>query len=223
MLLAFDATADFGPGGPAAAQEVLEVLLGAIPPAVPTALVAYDGGLRLDREPWAANLPPRVESLLASLWRLEDGGDRAHAADFLARAVELAGGAQGEKVLIYVTGAGEPADAAALDALRVPAGRAHCGGPGRRRAAWRMPTPGSARVSGGAAVALDPDEDAAPGGLRPAGGAAGGGGARGVGPAGRRRGAQRAGDVRQRAGRRARRRAGTPSSRRADGQGGRAA
>ncbi len=157
VLLAFDATADFGPGGPAAAQEVLGVLLGAIPPAVPTALVAYDGGLRLDREPWAANLPPRVESLLASLWRLEDGGDRAHATDFLARAVELAGGAQGERVLIYVTGAGKPADAAALDALKCP--------PDVRIVVVQV---GAVRLAeayarlcargGGAAVALDPDE-----------------------------------------------------------------
>ncbi len=158
VLLAFDATADYGPGGPAAAQQVIEVLLEAIPPAVPTALAAYDGGLRLDREPWAANLPPRVESLLASLWRLEDGGDRSHAADFLARAVELAGGAQGQKVLIYVTGAGAPAGAASLEALQVPKGvRLVVVQVGASRVADVY-----ARLcarSGGAALALDADED----------------------------------------------------------------
>jgi hypothetical protein len=160
VLLAFDATADYGPAGRSGAQDVVETLLGALPPAVPTALAAYDGALRLDRDPWAANLPPRVDSLLASLWRIADGGDQAHAGDFVARAFELAAAGQGQMqtVFIYMTGAGGPADPSAIDGLApAPGVRVVVVQVGARRVAdayGRL----CAR-SGGAALAIDPDED----------------------------------------------------------------
>jgi len=110
VLLAFDATADFGARGLAYGHEVVEGLVGAIPPAVPTALLAYDGQLRAEQQPWARHFPARAESMTAALWALDgasvpsdtEGGD----VRFFATALGAASGAEGERLLIYVTGAG---------------------------------------------------------------------------------------------------------------------
>jgi len=156
VLLAFDATADFGPGGLAFAQQVMETVVGGIPPAVPTAVVFYDGGLWHDPYPWSRHLPPRVESLLRVMRRLQGGAPRAPDGAFVARAAELATGADGERLLLYVTGSEAP-DEAALDAIDLPEGLpvivvqigAQRPAPAYRRLCLR---------SGGAAVAVDPLE-----------------------------------------------------------------
>jgi hypothetical protein len=106
---AFDASADFGAGGPAYAQEVMESLLGFLPPGASTALIAYDGTLKVDRDPLMRHVPARVEAMLDALWRLDDGG-RGQTAEFLAAAVNLASGAKGEGLLMFVTGRDTPGD-----------------------------------------------------------------------------------------------------------------
>ncbi len=112
VFIAFDATADFGPGGRFAAQEALEGLIQALPPGCSTALLAYDGRLRLDPDRLALHHPDRVESMLSGLWQLQVEGAEEEAAPgaFLAAAVELAVGAEGEGLLVFVTGREAPVE-----------------------------------------------------------------------------------------------------------------
>jgi len=103
VFLAFDAAADFGPGGRAYAHEVLEVLLRALPPGCATALLAYDGRVKSDPDPLARHMPARVEAMLSALWSLQEGGER-NARDFLALALEWASVPEGDGLLVFVTG-----------------------------------------------------------------------------------------------------------------------
>jgi len=103
VFIAVDAAADFGAGGRAYEQEAVETLLTCLPPGCATALIAYDGGLKLERGRLALHVPLRVEAMLAALWRLDDGGER-RTRDFLHEAVALSFGAQGPGLLIFVTG-----------------------------------------------------------------------------------------------------------------------
>jgi hypothetical protein len=105
VFFAFDAAADFGPGGRAYAHEVLEVLLRSLPPGCATALLAYDGKVRSAPDPLALHLPARVEAMLSALWSLEDGGDR-NTRSFLALALEWASVPEGDGLLVFVTGRG---------------------------------------------------------------------------------------------------------------------
>jgi len=108
ILIAFDATADFGPGGRGYAQEALEAVLGALPTGSFTALAAYDGRLKLDPDPLLRHFPVRVETMLAALWELERGGG-GQPAPFLQNALALASGMEGESTLLFVIGRdGEP-------------------------------------------------------------------------------------------------------------------
>jgi len=107
VFVAFDAAADFGPGGIVAAQEVLEVLLYALPPACSTALLAYDGTLKLEPGRLTAHLPERVEAMLTALWALRDDGE-PRTADFLHEALSGADAAQGEALVVFVTGRQAP-------------------------------------------------------------------------------------------------------------------
>ncbi|MFO7959307.1 MAG: hypothetical protein R6X33_19665 [Candidatus Brocadiia bacterium] len=103
ILIAFDATADFGPGGRGYAQEALEAVLGALPTGSFTALAAYDGRLKLDPDPLLRHFPVRVETMLAALWQLDDTSD-GEPAPFLENALALASGIEGESTLLFVTG-----------------------------------------------------------------------------------------------------------------------
>jgi len=103
VFIAFDAAGDFGCGGMAAAQDVLEVLLNALPPACATALLAYDGTLKLEPGRLAAHGPERVEAMLKGLWALRDDGE-PRPADFLHEAITGAAAPQEESLLIFVTG-----------------------------------------------------------------------------------------------------------------------
>lgn len=103
ILIAFDATADFGPGGRGYAQEALEAVLGALPTGSFTALAAYDGRLKLDPDPLLRHFPVRVETMLAALWQLDDRSD-GEPAPFLENALALASGIEGESTLLFVTG-----------------------------------------------------------------------------------------------------------------------
>ena len=115
IFLAFDAAADFGPGGRASAHDALEVLLGSLPPASTTALLAYDGALKLDRSRLNMHLPARAEMMLSALWALRDGGE-PQTARFLREAAACAVAAEGEGLLIFVTGRDEPGDLSACSA-----------------------------------------------------------------------------------------------------------
>ncbi|MCK4283950.1 MAG: hypothetical protein KAX44_06505, partial [Candidatus Brocadiae bacterium] len=103
VFIAFDAAADFGAGGRAYAHEVLEVLLTALPPGSRTALVAYDGKLRTDPDPLMRHFPTRVETMLTGLWGLEDGAG-GRTSDFLQWTLQWAGAAEGDGLLVFVTG-----------------------------------------------------------------------------------------------------------------------
>ncbi len=105
ILIAFDATADFGPGGHSYAQDVLEEILGALPTGSYTALAVYDGRVKLDPDPLLRHFPARVETMLAALWQLE--GQAAEPVPFFESAIALAAGMDGPGSLLYVTGRGQ--------------------------------------------------------------------------------------------------------------------
>jgi hypothetical protein len=111
VFLAFDATGDFGPGGRAAAHEVLERLIGSLPPGCTTALIAFDGKVKFDPDKLMLHLPARAESMLDRLWQLESGPDKAGPASrFLAGALVPVTGLEGEGILVLVTGRTDPGD-----------------------------------------------------------------------------------------------------------------
>jgi hypothetical protein len=93
-------------------QQVMETVLGALPPGCSTALLAWDGKLRVDPRPLSRHLPARVEDMLAALWDLEVGPGEA-GGDFVRQATALAAAAGDEKLLVFVT----PTQPAALDWL----------------------------------------------------------------------------------------------------------
>ena len=109
LLVALDATADFGPGGRCHAQEVMEKVLGALPMGCRTALAAYDGSLKVERSPMSRHTPPRVEAMLAGIWRLE-ADPQANEGGFAETALKLAGLAESGRMLLYVTGRGAPSE-----------------------------------------------------------------------------------------------------------------
>ncbi len=111
VVIAFDASADFGPGGRYYAQEALEATLGALPVGSRTALAAYDGQLRVAPDPFERHFPARVENMLAALWQLEEAEEEP-AGDFLSSVLALASGGEADRVLILVTGGDEPAEPA---------------------------------------------------------------------------------------------------------------
>ncbi len=118
LLIAFDATADFGPGGRAYAHEVMETVMRALPSGCSTALAAYDGELKMDGAPLSRHLVGRVERLLAALWTLEGESD-AGDGGLLRQALALCSGAPEPMLLLYVTGRGEPSAQAEAE-LAIP-------------------------------------------------------------------------------------------------------
>jgi hypothetical protein len=118
IFLAFDATGDFGPGGRVAAHEVLEGLIGALPPGATTALIAFDGNLKFDADKLMLHLPVRAEAMLDRLWQLDPpGGQGGRTAQFLAAALVPITGLDAESLTVLVTGRGEPGDLAACREL----------------------------------------------------------------------------------------------------------
>ncbi|MCK4374111.1 MAG: hypothetical protein KAX19_02245, partial [Candidatus Brocadiae bacterium] len=152
VFIAFDGTADFGPGGRAGAHEVLEGLLQFLPPGASTALLAYDGQLRPDPDRLMRHFPARVEALLERLWHFRDGGEGA-TRDFLHGVIALVSTAEGEGLLLFVTGrddVGDLAECRAIvdaDRLRVAVLQVGADGPAR---AYRV----LCAASGGVALAL---------------------------------------------------------------------
>ena len=69
-------------------------------------MMAYDGKVKLDPDRLMRHHPERVEAMLRRLWQLGDGGKR-ETAEFLRAAVVLASGAEGEGLLLFVTGRNE--------------------------------------------------------------------------------------------------------------------
>jgi hypothetical protein len=124
VFIAVDVAADFGGAGRTYEQEAAEALLSCLPPGCATALIAYDGGLKVERSRLALHLPLRVEAMLEGLWCLNDNGE-SRTRDFLHEAVALASGAQGGGLLIFVTGRdqvgdlSQVADAAKAAGIRV--------------------------------------------------------------------------------------------------------
>ncbi len=119
LLVAFDATADFGPGGRCHAQEVMERILGALPVGSRTALAAYDGSLKVEQSPMSRHTPARVEAMLAGLWKLQ-AGPPGKAGSFVENALGLSALPEGGRTLLYVTGRGRasgPAGAALEEAV----------------------------------------------------------------------------------------------------------
>jgi hypothetical protein len=112
VFLAFDATDDFGSGGRAAAHDVLEGLIGALPPGCKTALIAFDGTVKFDPDKLMLHLPVRAESMLDRLWRLEAAAEEGGGLRFLAGALLPVTGLEGESIVVMVTGRGEPGDPA---------------------------------------------------------------------------------------------------------------
>jgi hypothetical protein len=103
VLVAFDPAADFGPGGRHYAQEVLEALLGVLPSGSSTAMLAYDGTVKLDPDGLSQHLPARVELMLQSLWELPGEGG-AGGMGFLQRAADIVASPDNERILVFVTG-----------------------------------------------------------------------------------------------------------------------
>jgi hypothetical protein len=122
LLASFDATADFGAVGRPYAHGVMETLLSAIPPAVPAALVAHDGDLHLDSQPWTLHMPHRAESMLAFLWGLEAPGDARRPSGLLASALKLASGGEDARLLVHVTGRASGEEAGSIEALSAEEG-----------------------------------------------------------------------------------------------------
>jgi len=109
VFIAFDAGADFGPGGRARAHEFMEALVRTVPAACRTALLTY--GDRLSGTPVARHLPWRVDAMMTAVWEAESPGGAAAA--FLGEALERV---SEESVLLFVTGRDTPD---ALEGARV--------------------------------------------------------------------------------------------------------
>jgi hypothetical protein len=114
VFLAFDATGDFGRGGRLAAHEVLEGLIGALPPGCTTALIAFDGTVKFAPDKLMLHLPARAESMLDRLWQLDRqaGQEPVDPARFLAGALLPVTGLEGESIVVLVTGRQDPGDVA---------------------------------------------------------------------------------------------------------------
>ena len=130
VFLALDVTADFGAGGAGYAQQVMETLLGSLPPGCSTALMAYDGALKVAPDRLARHYPARVEVMLQGLWQLQAQGT-GRADGFLQAVLNAASGAAREGILVAVTGrqdadritpAPEPAAAGPLRIVVLQAG-----------------------------------------------------------------------------------------------------
>jgi hypothetical protein len=114
-FIAFEATGDFGAMSRAGVHEVLERLLRSLPPGASTALIAYDGTLKLDPDGLMRHHPSRVEVMIERLWQLD--GRAGEAADgFLPAAMALASQAGEDNLLVYVTGRRVPARAGQIEA-----------------------------------------------------------------------------------------------------------
>ncbi|MHC4593202.1 MAG: hypothetical protein ACYS8L_11000, partial [Planctomycetota bacterium] len=97
------------------AHEVLEGLLGFLPSGTSSALLAYDGTVKLDPDRLMQHFPVRVELMLESLWDLQDGKP-AGGAGFLQQAIGLVAAGEDERLLLLVAGR----DPEAEKTLRVP-------------------------------------------------------------------------------------------------------
>ncbi|MHC5033919.1 MAG: hypothetical protein ACYTFZ_02635 [Planctomycetota bacterium] len=118
VFVAFDAAGDFGAGGRTCAHEVLEGLLGFLPSGSSTALLAYDGTVKLDPDRLMQHFPVRMELMLESLWGLQDG-KLPGGPGFLRRAIELVAAGKDERLLVLVAGR-HPEVEETLRALQVP-------------------------------------------------------------------------------------------------------
>lgn len=110
ILLAVDATGDFGPGGRGFVQGVMEGLAGGIPRGFRTALIGYTGRTWVDQAPWGRHSPMRAEAMLSAGWELEPEEERGSATEFLSSVLRLAAGGKRRALLLFVTGRESPSE-----------------------------------------------------------------------------------------------------------------
>jgi len=104
-LFAFDAAAEYGPGGRVYAHELVESLVNLLPVRSTIAFMAYDGAVK--RLPGAVgrHQVAQLEGMLAALWSVR-APEGAVAGPLIQQALRLAGGGE-DTVLVHVTGRGD--------------------------------------------------------------------------------------------------------------------
>ena len=103
VLLAFDATAHFGPGGRYYAHELLAGLLEGLPHRCRVALAVNDGTVKLDKLSFSTLFPNRLVEMEAAVWSVE-AGRAPPDVRFLRGAARILAGAGGDGLLLYLTG-----------------------------------------------------------------------------------------------------------------------